>query len=55
MVIQVWVGFLMHGIGLLHTIHGIVDQYVYKDIIKNVLLPYMEDFFTGDLDFYARL
>ena len=36
--------FSMHGMGLLHTIHGIVDKYVYKDIIKNVLLPYMEDF-----------
>ena len=34
----------MHGMRPLHGIHGIMDQYVYKDIIKNVLLPYTEDF-----------
>ena len=48
--IPVWGGFSMHGMGLLHTIHGcnspdntihIMDKYVYKDIIKNVLLPYI--------------
>ena len=42
--IQVWSGFSMHGMGPLHRIHGIMDQYVYKDIIKNVLLPYTKDF-----------
>ena len=42
--IQVWDGFSMHGMGPLHRIHGIKDQYVYEDIIKNVLLPDWEDF-----------
>ena len=42
--IQVWGCFSMHGMELLHRIHGIMDQYVYKDMIKNVLLPYTEDF-----------
>ena len=42
--IQVWDGFSMHGMETLHRIHSIMDQYVYKDIIKNVLLPYTEDF-----------
>ena len=38
--IQGWGGFLMRGMGPLYRIHGIMDQYVYK----NVLLPYKEDF-----------
>ena len=42
--IQVWGGFSMHGMRPLHRIHGIMDQYVYKNIIKNVLLPYTEGF-----------
>ena len=42
--IQVQGNFSMHGMGPLHRIHGTMDQYVCKDIIKNVLLPYMEDF-----------
>ena len=32
--IQVWGGFSMHGMGSLHRIHGIMDQYVYKDMDK---------------------
>ena len=36
-------GFLMYGIGPIHRINGIMDQYVCKNIIKNVLLPFAKD------------
>lgn len=31
------------GMGPLHRIHGIMDRLVYKDIIQNIMLPYVEE------------
>ena len=34
----------MDGMGPIHKINGIVDQAVYKNIMKDVLLPYSEEY-----------
>ena len=33
----------MNGTGPIHRITGIMDRFVYLDIIKNVLLPFAKD------------
>lgn len=40
---MVWGCFSGHGIGQIHKISGIMDQYVYKDILENIMLPYAEE------------
>lgn len=40
--IMVWGCFSGHGIGPLHRINGIMDRFMYKDILENVMLPYAE-------------
>ena len=41
--INTWGGFLMHGMGPIHKINGIIDQTIYKNIMKDVLL-YSEEY-----------
>ena len=42
--VDVWGGFSMYGMGPIHKINGIVDQTIYKNIIKDVLLSYSEEY-----------
>ena len=44
--INVWGGFSMHGMGPIHKINGIMDQTIYKNIMKNVLLPYSKEYLS---------
>lgn len=37
--IMVWGAFAAHGVGMLHRIHGIMDRFVYLDLLENVMLP----------------
>ena len=39
----VWGSFSCCGVGLLHKIHGTIDQHMYKEILKNFMLPYAEE------------
>lgn len=41
--VMVWGCFSGYGMGPLHRIDGIMDRFVYRDILKNVMLPYVED------------
>ena len=38
--LMVWSCFLWEGVGQLHLIDGIMDRFVYKDILEMVMLPY---------------
>lgn len=38
--IMVWGCFSYYGVGPIHKIDGIMDQHVYVDILKNIMLPY---------------
>lgn len=40
--VMVWGCFSAAGVGPLHRINGIMDQYMYKDILETVMLPYAE-------------
>lgn len=40
--VMVWGCFSAAGLGPLHRINGIMDQYVYKNILMDVMLPYAE-------------
>jgi hypothetical protein len=37
--INVWGSFAAHGVGMLHRIQGIMDRFVYLDIVENCLIP----------------
>jgi hypothetical protein len=37
-----WGYFSWNGVGPLHRIEGIMDRFVYRDILQNVMLPYAE-------------
>ena len=39
---MVWGCFTAHGLGPLHRINGIMDRFVYKNIMAEVMLPYVE-------------
>lgn len=41
--VMVWAGFSRNGVGPIHHINEIMDQFVFKDILQKVLLPYSED------------
>lgn len=41
--VMVWAGFSRRGVGPIHHIPGIMDRYVFMDILNTVLLPYSED------------
>ena len=41
--IMVWGCFSGQGIGPIHHIDGIIDRFMYRDIVQNVMLPYAED------------
>lgn len=40
-----WSGdvFLAMGSGPIHKINGIMDRFMYKDIVENVMLPHTEE------------
>lgn len=40
--VMIWTCFSGYGIGPFHEIGGIMDRFVYKDIVENVMLPYAE-------------
>lgn len=40
--VMVWGCFSGHGVGPINRIEGIMDRFVYKDILKDVMLPYAE-------------
>ena len=42
--IDVWGGFSMHGMNPIHKINGIIDQTIYKNIMKHVFLTYSEEY-----------
>lgn len=37
--IMVWGAFAAHGVGILHRINGVMDRFVYLDLLENVMLP----------------
>jgi hypothetical protein len=37
--IMVWGAFAAHGVGMLHRIYGIMDRFIYLDLLENVMLP----------------
>ena len=39
----VWGSFSWCRVGPLHRIQGTIDQHMYKEILKNVMLPYAEE------------
>ena len=39
---MVWGCFLALGTGLIHKVNGIMDRFVYKDIMEDVMLPHTE-------------
>lgn len=41
--VMVWGCFSGFGIGPLHNIIGTMDRFMYRDILKNVMLPYVEE------------
>lgn len=41
--IMVWGCFSGQGIGPIHKIDGIMDRFMYRDILKDVMLPYAEE------------
>ena len=41
--VMVWGCFSRSGVGPIHRIEGIMDRFVYVDILQNVLEPYAED------------
>lgn len=41
--VLVWGCFSGHGIGPIHRINGIMDRFVYKDILENIMLPHAEE------------
>lgn len=41
--IMEWGAFNFSGIGPLHRVNGIMDQFHYKEILENEMLPYAED------------
>lgn len=41
--VMVWACFSGQGMGPLHRIHGIMDRFMYKDTLQNVMLPYAEE------------
>jgi len=41
--LMVWGCFSWYGVGPFHRIDGIMDRFVYKDILETVMLPYAED------------
>lgn len=44
--IMVWGCFSGQGIGPIHKINGIMDRFVYKEILQTVMLPYAEEEMT---------
>lgn len=40
---MVWGCFSGQGIGPIHKIDGIMDRFMYRDILKDVILPYAEE------------
>lgn len=40
---MVWGCFSWYGVGPIHRIHGIMDRFVYKDLLETMMLPYAED------------
>lgn len=38
--VMVWASFSWHGVGPIHRVVGRMDQYVYKDVLNNVMEPY---------------
>jgi len=45
--IMVWGSFAASGVGILHRIHGIMDQHVYRNLLENVMMPSVDIVF-GD-------
>ena len=39
---MIWGCFPYYGIGPIHLIEGIMDQNIYVDILKNLMMPYAE-------------
>ena len=39
----VWGCFTNHGIEQIHKISGIMDCFIYKDILQNVMLPNIQE------------
>ena len=39
--LMVWGDFLAAKTGPFHRIHGIMDRFVFKDILKDVLVPFV--------------
>lgn len=42
--VMVWSCFSGHGVGPLHRIRGIMDQFMYRDILENIMEPHSEEF-----------
>lgn len=42
--VMVWGCFSSYGMGPLHRIEGIMDKYMYKDILKNVMEQYADEY-----------
>lgn len=42
--VMVWGCFSAYGMGPLHRIEGIMDKYIYKDILKNIMEPYADEY-----------
>ena len=42
--VMVWGCFSAYGMGPLHRIEGIMDKYMYKDILKNIMEPYAYEY-----------
>lgn len=49
--VMVWGCFSSHGMGPLHRIEGIMDKFVYKNILENVMEPYAEEFMPITYEF----
>lgn len=41
--VRVWGGMTLEGVGPIHTINGLMDQYVYMNIPNDILLPFAND------------
>jgi transposase len=52
--IMVWGAFGAHGVGILHRIHGIMDRYVYSDILDNCMLPSADKLFGQENYFFQQ-
>lgn len=49
--VMLWGCFSARGVGPLHRIQGIMDRYVYQDILENILYPYARRIFRRNYIF----